>query len=84
MLKIHESPWGRRILAAFACAEKLEQAAKSDKELCRQTECSITDAELDEYLIRKGYISAPSPTKDEDDMYLQKELEKLMYIIDLK
>lgn len=88
MLKIHESPWGRRILASFACAEKLEQNAKSDKELCRQSECSITDAELDEYLIRKGYISTPSSestkqNEDEDDIYLQKELEKLLDVSDL-
>ena len=86
MLKMHESPWGRRILASFACAEKLEQNAKSDKELYRQSECSITDAELDEYLIRKGYISSPSSEspryKDEDDMSLQKELEDLLAISD--
>ena len=87
MLKIHESPWGRRILAAFACAEKLEQNAKSDKELCRQSGCSITAAELEEYLIRKGYISPSSSTtinKDEDDMFLEYYSEKLLDISDLK
>ena len=81
---MHESPWGRRILASFACAEKLEQNAKSDKELYRQNECSITDAELDEYLIQKGFMSpsSESQNEDEDSIITQKELEELLAISD--
>ena len=85
MLKIHESPWGRKILASFACAEKLAQNAKSEKELYRQDNSYITDAELDDYLIRKGYISSPSSEsqkEDEDDMSLQEALEELLAISD--
>ena len=53
MLKMEESPWGRRILAAFACADMLEQNSKSDKELYRQSGSYITDSELDKYLRKK-------------------------------
>lgn len=56
MLKIDESPWGRRILAAFACADMLEQNSKSDKELYRQSGSYITDSELDKYLREKQNI----------------------------
>jgi len=45
MLKMEESPWGRRILASFACADMLEQNSKSDKELYRQSGSYITDSE---------------------------------------
>ena len=56
MLKMEDSPWGRRILAAFACADMLEQNSKSDKELYRQSGSYITDSELDEYLREKQNI----------------------------
>lgn len=56
MLKMEESPWGRRILAAFACADMLEQNSKSDKELYRQSGSYITDSELDKYLREKQDI----------------------------
>lgn len=51
MLKIDESHWGRCILASFACAKKLEETAKNEKELYRQEEVSsISDAELQKYI----------------------------------
>lgn len=56
MLKMEESHWGRRILAAFACADILEQNSKSDKELYRQSGSYITDSELDKYLREKQNI----------------------------
>ena len=50
MLKIDESHWGRCILSSFACAKKLEETAKNEKELARQDVSSISDAELQKYI----------------------------------
>lgn len=69
MLRVDESPWGRSILASFACAKKLEKSS-SPVMLYRQEPSYMTDSELTEYLKEESSLS--------NDEVLHNKLAKLL------
>ena len=73
MMKMEDSIIGRKILASFACANKLNQNNNP-----MQFPSSISDHELDKYLKGKDYNIAYSDVSNNDE---QKSLQDDMYEI---
>ena len=71
MMKMEDSIIGRKILASFACANKLN---KTNDQM--QFPSSISDSELDNYLKEKDYNITYDVVNDNDE---QKSLQDDMY-----
>ena len=77
MIKMEDSIIGRKILASFACANKLNQ--NSDP---MQFPSSISDQELDKYLKGKDYNITYNDVKDNDEQSLIDDMYEMLALCD--
>ena len=77
MLKMKDSNIGRKILASFACAKKLNESNDS-----MRFPSSISDKQLDNYLEGKEYQITYNNVNDNENKSLQDDMYEILTLCD--